>query len=184
MKNLILFSGLLLGLTLSLVSCNQGATAEQEAPATVAAPAIDYPADLDKVFDNHGTLDKWKSMKSMSYEIVKEGGNEKQQIDLHSRAERIDASTFSSGFDGERYWTVADTSYKGNAKFYTNLMFYFYAMPFVLADDGITYTKIDPIVFEGKSYPGYRISYGDGVGISPQDEYFIHYDAETFEMQW
>ncbi|MFK8057735.1 MAG: hypothetical protein AB8F78_16530, partial [Saprospiraceae bacterium] len=47
-----------------------------------------------------------------------------------------------------------------------------------------TYTKIDPIVFEGKSYPGYRISYGDGVGISPQDEYFIHYDAETFEMQW
>ncbi len=145
---------------------------------------IEYPTELIKVFENHGGLDKWKSMKAMSYEIVKEEGNEKQFIDLHNRREHIEASNFTSGFDGKEYWVEADTSYKGNAKFYTNLIFYFYAMPFVLADEGINYEKTDPIVFEGKSYPGYRISYGDGIGVSPEDEYFIHYDSETHEMAW
>ena len=125
MKKLFSILGLFIGLTFLLISCKQETATEHKPPATVAKNLVDYPADLDKVFDNHGTLDKWKTMKSMTYEIVKKEGNEKQQIDLHSRAERIDGSTFSSGYDGERYWTVADTSYKGNAKFYTNLMFYF-----------------------------------------------------------
>lgn len=179
MKNLVLFFLIAL-----LCSCN-----ESPKSATVAAPPstkniIDYPEALDKVFANHGTLEKWNSMNSMSYEIVKEGGNEKQIIDLKSRAERIEASSFTSGFDGTKYWVQADTSYKGNPKFYTNLMFYFYAMPFVLADEGINYTKAEPLIFEDKEYPGFRISYGDGVGVSPEDEYFIHYDAQSFEMAW
>lgn len=192
-KKLFLNLGLLVGLIFLLNSCaNETPTkkeveatpSQQEVPLNTSEQMIDYPADLDKVFDNHGTLNRWKSMKSMTYEIVKEGGNEKQQIDLYNRAERIDGSAFSSGYDGEKYWVVADTSYKGNPKFYTNLIFYFYAMPFVIADEGINYNKVEPIVFEGKSYPGYRISYDNGVGISPKDEYFIHYDAETYEMQW
>ena len=184
MKNLFFTLGLFTSLTFLLVSCKNETASNVKVPSTASTQLIDYPADLTKVFDNHGTLDKWKAMKSMTYEIVKEEGNEKQQIDLLNRSERIDGSNFSSGYDGEKYWVVADTSYKGNAKFYTNLIFYFYAMPFVLADDGINYSKIDPLVFEGKSYPGYAISYNSGVGISPQDEYFIHYDPETYEMQW
>lgn len=123
-------------------------------------------------------------MKAMSYEIVKEGGNEKQSIDLLSRREVIEGSNFSSGFTGTEYWVKADTSYKGRPKFYTNLMFYFYAMPFVLADEGITYSETAPLEYKGESYPGLRISYGDGVGISPEDEYFLHYNAETHEMAW
>ena len=145
---------------------------------------IDYPDGMDKVFDHHGSLAKWNKMESMSYDIVKEEGNENQKIDLHSRAERIKGSAFESGYDGKNYWVVADTSYKGNPKFYTNLMFYFYAMPFVLADEGIVYTEVDPLEFDGKKYPGYKISYNNGVGISPEDEYFIHYDAATNEMAW
>lgn len=177
-----LLSIVLIGL---LVSCkDQSAPASVAAPAMPEKPAIDYPDAIDKVFDNHGTLAKWKSMKAMSYDIVKEDGNETQMIDLHSRAERIKAPSFESGYDGKNYWVVADTTYKGNPKFYTNLMFYFYAMPFVLADDGIVYTKVDPLTFEGVDYPGYRISYNAGVGISPEDEYFIHYDAKTNEMAW
>jgi len=180
-KLLILFSFVLV-----CYSCQQAgkSTAAKETATEIVKPKINYPNDMVKVFDNHGGLAKWHSMKSMSYDIVKEGGNETQMIDLHSRAERIKAATFESGYDGKNYWVVADTSYKSNPKFYTNLMFYFYAMPFVLADGGINYDKIDPLTFDGKEYPGYRISYGDGVGISPQDEYFIHYDANTHEMAW
>jgi|GEM_PF-4425140 len=42
----------------------------------------------------------------------------------------------------------------------------------------------DDLVFEEVRYPGYRISYDDGVGLSPKDEYFIHYNSETYEMAW
>ena len=181
MKNYLL----LFALVSILFSCQNSSSSTTVAePAATQVPAIDYPDDLDKVFDNHGSLAKWNTMKSMSYDIVKKEGNETQMINLNNRTERIKASAFESGYDGKNYWVVADTSYKGNPKFYTNLIFYFYAMPFVLADDGIVYTKIDPLTFDGVEYPGYRISYNAGVGISPEDEYFIHYDPKTHEMAW
>ncbi len=178
------YLSLLIFISILFCTCDQSKIkAIPEAPQRVKKEK-NFPQDLTKVFTNHGTLDKWNSMKTLSYEIVKKEGNEKQTIDLHSRAEKIEASNFISGFDGKEYWVEADTSYDGNAKFYTNLMFYFYAMPFVLADDGIVYTKVDPLDFEEKSYPGFRISYNAGVGVSPEDEYFIYYDPMTFEMAW
>lgn len=167
---------------LMMVACGSPAATE-----TTAAPTIDlskYPAALQKVFEKHGSLATWKKMKALSYEIVKEDGNEKQMIDLHNRRERIEAANFKTGFDGTNFWVEADTSYKGNPVFYHNLMFYFYAMPFVLADDGIIYGDAAPLEYEGKSYPGIRISYNDGVGVSSEDEYFIHYDPSTYEMAW
>lgn len=183
MKHLLLLVGLL---TL-LSSCQNTSSEKKNTSETTVIPtakAIDYPDALDKIFDHHGTLDTWKKMKSLSYEIVKEEGNEKQTIDLVTRKEVIESPTFKSGYDGNEYWVEADTTYKGNPKFYTNLNFYFYAMPFVLADEGIKYTPAAPLTFEGTDYPGFRISYDDGVGISSKDEYFIHYDAKTNEMAW
>ncbi|MGJ8667717.1 MAG: DUF6503 family protein [Patiriisocius sp.] len=75
-------------------------------------------------------------------------------------------------------------SYEGNARFYHNLMFYFYAMPFVLADDGISYTDIPETELDGKKYKGVKISYGDGVGDSPKDEYMLYFDPATNQMTW
>ena len=63
-------------------------------------------------------------------------------------------------------------------------MFYFYAMPFVLADPGIEYFDTEPLVFEGKEFPGVGVRYDDGVGTSPEDEYFLYYDPETYLMAW
>jgi len=168
---------------ITMVSCKQKTTPAKTKAVAVAKARV-FPAEITKVFDAHGSLQKWNNMKAMSYEIVKDGGNEAQYIDLHNRRERIEASNFTSGYDGKQYWVQADTSYDGNAKFYTNLMFYFYAMPFVLADEGINYDAVDPITFDGVSYPGYRISYNDGVGISSKDEYFLHLDPKTSEMAW
>ena len=88
------------------------------------------------------------------------------------------------GFDGNDVWLhKKDTiAYKGIPKFYYNLMFYFYAMPFVFADDGIHYEAADSLVFEGKTYPSIKISYENGVGESPDDEYILYYDKDTHKM--
>ena len=143
-----------------------------------------YPETLQNVFTKHGGLEHWNEMNALTFELMKEEGNETHQIDLKSRRDRVEGTNFIMGNDGTNIWLEADTSYKGNAAFYHNLMFYFYAMPFVLADDGIIYSEADSLHFEGKSYPGIHIAFENGVGQVSTDEYIIYYDAETYQMTW
>ncbi|MFT6797368.1 MAG: hypothetical protein ACJART_002519 [Maribacter sp.] len=184
MKNILIFS-----LVAVLFSCKSDKSKLEQkrtdSPLAETAVKITYPKDVLKVFDAHGGLDSWKTFKTLSYVIPKTDAQERHTIALHSRKDIISMPQFSMGFDGSQVWLLdEDESYKGDAIFYHNLMFYFFAMPFVLADEGIVYAETEPLVFEGKSYPGISISYNSGIGTSPKDEYFLHYDPETFQMQW
>ncbi len=145
---------------------------------------IDYPEHISKVFEAHGGLANWKQMQTLEFTIPDDSGNEVNKVDLKSRKSLIDMPNHTIGFDGSEVWLYKkDTiAYKGNPKFYYNLMFYFYAMPFVFADDGIHYEDADALVFEGKTYPGIRISYGSNVGESPDDEYILYYDKDDHKM--
>ena len=177
MSKILLF----LLLAVSLIACQQNST-EQSTPPTKKAS---YPSALIKVFNSHGGLDLWNSKEELSFNMLKGEQSEQHITQLRDRREYIKGSNFETGYDGTNYWLKADTSaYKGNPKFYHNLMFYFYAMPFVLADPGIIYSEVDSLSFEGKNYPGIAISYQDSVGISPEDEYFIYYDPDTYQMKW
>jgi hypothetical protein len=153
---------------------------------SVSDTKIQYPDDLVKVLDKHGSLSKWQTMQTLSYDFYKDDNpkTEMQIIDLKNRRERIEATTFKTGFDGQNYWLEADTTYKGDAVFYHNLMFYFYAMPFVLADEGINYEAVEDFEFDGITNKGIRITYNAGVGESPKDEYILYYDAATYQMTW
>lgn len=145
-----------------------------------------YPESISKVFDAHGGLDVWKQMQTLKFTMTKESGDEITITDLYNRKSLIKMPKHTIGYDGQEVWLQKKdtTSYKGNPKFYYNLMFYFYAMPFILADDGIIYEDVQPLEFEGKSYPGIKISYESGVGESPEDEYILYYDSETHKMAW
>lgn len=143
-----------------------------------------YPEALAKVFDAHGGLDAWKKQRTLEFTLPKPNNPETHVVDLRTRDERISAVTHSMGYDGKTWLLDVEGNYKGNPEFYHNLMFYFYAMPFVVADKGINYEKAEDLVVDGVHYPGIRISYDAGVGISPKDEYFIHYNAETNQMAW
>lgn len=145
-----------------------------------------YPENISKVFDAHGGIDNWNTMKTLSFSINRPNGKEVITTDLKTRAERIDAPTYTLGFDGIKLWVdeKEGVGYQGNGRFYKGLMFYFYAMPFVLADNGIIYNKAKPLNFEGKTYPGILISYEPGIGVSPDDQYVIYYDSKTGQMQW
>ncbi len=185
--NLLLF---LCGLMLAACGTNNSTTetAEttiEESPAEVLTASIDYPPALQRAIDAHGGLDTWKGMKSMYFEIPGDESSEKHYVALDSRNDRVENSEATMGYNGQQVWIVADTSsYKRDPIFYHNLMFYFYAMPFVLADPGIVYTETTPMEFEGVSYPGVGIAYEDGVGASSKDEYFIHFDPESGQMAW
>ncbi|MGJ8731757.1 MAG: DUF6503 family protein [Cellulophaga sp.] len=151
----------------------------------VAVVTSNYPEELQEVFKAHGGLDTWKNMGTLTFDIPKPDAKETHTVNLKTREDKIETATYTIGHNGAKTWLLdTDGTYKGDAVFYHNLMFYFYAMPFVLADDGIVYEETEPVVFEGKGYPGIKISYNPGVGASYKDLYFIHFDPKTKKMAW
>jgi len=186
MKKLIL-----LAVALSLFNCKQEEKNVVETTVKQQIKEVDtktskYPENLNNIFNAHGTLDSWNSYKSLAFTMKKPKGDELTITDLKDRRSFIKTDNFKLGYNGEEVWLEENEGFKyeGNPKFYYNLMFYFHAMPFVLADNGITYTNVDVLEYEGKQYPGIKISYGAGVGESPEDEYILYYDAETNKMAW
>ncbi len=158
-------------------------SAEPEIPSKIDDSK--FPEAMRKVFEAHGGLPTWKNKRVLSFEIPKPDYAEKHTIDLYTRNEKIEMPDFSMGSDGAEIWLFDKANrYQGDPVFYHNLMFYFYAMPFVLSDNGINYSEAEALEFEGTSYPGIRISYNEGVGLSAKDEYFIHYNPKSFQMEW
>lgn len=145
-----------------------------------------YPAELTAVIDAHGGMAAWNQMKNLCYEIDSRGGTEVHTIDLENRKSKIEHREWSIGYDGTDVWLLQnkENAYQGNARFYHNLMFYFYAMPFILSDDGIVYSEIPPTELDGKMYNGIKVGYNAGVGDSPEDEYILYFDPETNKMTW
>ncbi|TYB70486.1 hypothetical protein ES677_11220 [Bizionia gelidisalsuginis] len=186
MKN---YLGIVL-LMMTFMGCKQKETAPEKVQPTPEVEIKEdksFPEDIAKVFEAHGGLDHWKTMQSVEFTMRKPGGDEVTRTNLNSRESLIEAENYVIGFDGEAVWFLNRTEeeYKGYApKFYYNLMFYFYAMPFVLADDGIVFSAAKAIEFEGVTYPGIKIAYENGVGESPDDEYVLYYHPETFKMEW
>jgi hypothetical protein len=145
-----------------------------------------YPDPISKVFDAHGGIDIWNRFNGMYYEIEKPVFNERHTINLKSRKSVINAEHFMLGFDGTGVWLkeIDSVTFKKNPRFSYNLMFYFYAMPFILGDDGINYSKAPSLQWEGIDYPGILISYEAGIGESPEDEYILYYHPVSYEMTW
>lgn len=145
-----------------------------------------YPENLTKVFDAHGGIEAWNEMETLEFSVEKPGGYEITTTDLKDRYALIEMPKNTMGFDGEVVWmkNKDNVVFEGNPASYYNLMFYFYAMPFVLADDGTLFAETDPLTVEGKTYPGIQISYENGVGASSNDEYILYYDADSNQMSW
>lgn len=139
-----------------------------------------HSPSLTKVFDAHGGYEKWSKMKSLAYTKGEEG----TITNLHNRKIRLESPQQIIGFDGEQVWVLPDTVDASRARFYHNLYFYFYAMPFVVGDPGAYYESVDPMDLGGNIYEGIKVSYGSGVGDAPDDNYILWYDPETFQMEW
>lgn len=145
-----------------------------------------FPNNLNSMFTAHGTYEYWDTMNLLSFDLLKKGGaTETHLIDLKSRKTLISSTKFTIGFDGSEVWMNKEGKFPiERARFYHNLYFYFYAMPFVLGDPGIVYSKVADLYFENKTYIGYKISYGSEIGDSPDDNYFVYFDKTNRQMTW
>ncbi|MFV0248538.1 MAG: DUF6503 family protein [Tenacibaculum sp.] len=144
--------------------------------------SVNYPENLLKILKAHGGLTNWKNAKTLVFYLK----DEKHTVELSSRKTVVRSNNYSLGFDGNQVWLLQKDSatFKRKPEFYYNLYFYFYAMPFVLADNGIEYSNTPSITFQGESYPGIKISYQNGIGSTPDDNYYLYFHPKTYQMQW
>lgn len=155
----------------------------------VLSPAFaqtqEMPESATAVMEAHGGMDLWKSLGGL---VFQKGDGEEAEThitNLWDRRIRVENSKYTIGFDGTDVWvSPADAEMRGSARFYHNLYFYFYAMPFVLGDPGIYYEEVPDLELMGKTYGGVKISYAPNVGDSPDDNYILYYDKATHQMEW
>lgn len=176
-------------LLLTFIAC-QPSTTESDTETTspqeeTPQPVINLPKELASALEAHGGLERWQSMKTLEFEIERADSTEHHLIDLTNRKVLLSHPNYKLGFDGQDVWVSPNKEAfgKGSARFYHNLIFYFHAIPFVLADPGINYEILPQRELDGKTYDAVKISYNDGVGDAPDDYYIAHFDTETHLMK-
>ena len=180
--------GILLCLGLFSLACQP---VEEPKATAVNEDTVDisqYPVLLQKAWDAHGGLDKWQRMSSLSFSLYQDDQVVDQHVvDLESRSVFISSDTYRIGYDGQDVWHSGLSENNlpaGSARFYHNLHFYFLAMPFVLADEGLKYDTLGQREIQGKFYEGVRITFEDNIGDAPDDEYRVYFDPDTHQMTW
>ena len=166
-------------LVIVLIGCQSTTSTAETATYTYQSPAH-HSESIDRVFAAHGGYEKWSQMKTLSY--LK--GDESTITNLQNRKIRLESPGRTIGFDGADVWVSPDTLATDRIRFYHNLYFYFYSMPFVVGDPGASYEDLPARILNGKSYEGVKVSYGAGVGDAPDDNYIIWYDPKTYLMEW
>ncbi|MGB3776031.1 MAG: DUF6503 family protein [Leeuwenhoekiella sp.] len=180
----------LLGMsTILFLSCGEKKVEMEEKSSALldkVQETSNYPENMKIIFEAHGGIARWKNMNSLYFERAMGEDFEKTTVDLKTRKSITETNNYTLGYDGDKTWLVQDSTYMNpdRAGYMYNLMFYFLAMPFVLADEGINFSNADTLKIDGAEYPGVRISYKDGTGSSDKDEYIVYSDPETHKMKW
>ena len=171
---------LLFAILLFVSACNTVKVSPQQVKATP------LPTLLKKALTAHGGLAKWQEMNTLEYTLERQEKPERHIIDLQSRKVLLKHDNYQLGFDGEEVWVNPNLAAfgKGSPRFYHNLYFYFYAIPFVLADPGVHYEVLPQKELNGQVYNALKVSYGAGVGDAPDDYYIAHFNTETNLMEW
>ncbi len=187
MMRLLHWIPLLLALTV-LPACTADAPESNE-PNAPQTERPDAPAALHDTWAAHGGLDTWRSQRQMRYTLARIAGSDTTRddhlIDLQTRNVRITNGDFVLGFNGNNAWVQPSLEafpYDYSPRFYTSTYFYFFAMPFVLADDGVIASDAGTATLNGTDYRVTDIRYEDNVGDSPDDVYVVYTKAETNEL--
>ena len=119
--------------------------------------AISVPLDhykninprLAECIKAHGGLEQWKKFGTLKFQ----NGKIRNTLNLRNRNETFtNDSTFTVGYHDGQVWVQPDSTAYPNAKFYRNLYFYFFALPFVAADQGVHQEDLGQRVFNGVTY--------------------------------
>lgn len=161
-------------LFLGIGGCSPPEPDNPSVPMGVLGPSIDA----------HGGLDRWSSFGTLEYDFAKGDTREHHLIDLHSRKLLLTGEGYTIGFDGQEVWVMPDLdAYSGRPRFYSSLNFYFFGIPFVLADPGAIHESLGRTVVGDETYDLVKTSFEPGVGDSPDDYYLTYLDTTSHHVE-
>lgn len=152
--------------------------------ALLALSATSF-AQLDRAFEAHGGLAKWKSYGSVEFDLSwsssKGTKQDHQLFNLRSREGLITGANYSLGTRKGEVWIKPDLAALGGtpARFYMWTPFYFFGMPFVFADPGAMHEPLGKKSFQGRDYHATRITFQKGTGDTSEDFYVVYADPES-----
>ncbi|NNF33646.1 MAG: hypothetical protein HKN68_06035 [Saprospiraceae bacterium] len=146
---------------------------------------VTYPEPIQKMLDAHGGLDAWKTKSTLSYHVTRGERKEIHTIDLKNRNALINGDGYDIGFNGDQAWMSPDKSAWPDARprFYHNLIFYFHSLVFLVADSGINISNKGMQEVDGQALIEVSITYQNHVGDSPEDEYVLFINPETYRLE-
>lgn len=168
---------------LSINACNEP-TSKTE---TTTVEQKEFPAFFQKVLDAHGGLETWNKMNTLKFSSTRRAPITNYTIDLKNRKEIIEAEgKYTLGNDGKTVWvSPARDSFPGkNPRFMKNLTFYFVAIPFVLADEGVNLTDLGSKEVNDRKYNVIKATFGEGVGDASEDQYLLYINPNTDKIDF
>lgn len=167
-----------LALCLMVVACKPADTAEP--------PQGETGEDaLERGIAAHGGMDLWQSYGGLEFDIQRGAASVANVVDLRTRRALMTSEDFEIGYDGDQVWiTPGLDAFAGSPRFYNGLDFYFFAIPFVLADPGTRRESLGRVTVGSEEFDAVRIAYDEGVGASPGDYYVAHFDPETHLLRF
>lgn len=104
-----------------------------------------------------------------------------RQAEIEEPDDENPEATF--GFDGERAWiTPGPDAFPTPARFWATTPYYFVGIPFVLADPGARYERLEDAPLDGVDHRIVKVTYAEGTGDSPDDYYVIYLHPETHRV--
>ncbi len=189
MNKLILFFSFIV----IVVSCQEKQQTDSSASKAENTKVLEeqrktqLPESFNKSLNQHGGLDLWRSYGKLAYDKISNGEMERHTVDLRNRKTLIQKdSTWTIGYDGNEVWvSPSKEAYPGrSARFYHNLHFYFFALPFVLADPGTNHEYLGEKTVDGETYEAIKVTYGEDIGDTPEDQYIMYYDKDTYLLSF
>lgn len=139
----------------------------------------------------HGGLKAWLEKGTIAFEFdyrplgkPEERKHTENRVDLwRSRAwqkELGEDGDATFGFDGETAWIVpGPDAFPAPARFWATTPYYFVGLPWVLADPGTRFERLDDAELDGETYRVVKVSYEDDTGDTPDDYYVTYIHPET-----
>ncbi|MEM9073401.1 MAG: hypothetical protein AAGE52_33155 [Myxococcota bacterium] len=149
-----------------------------------------------QAIEAHGGLQSWLAKSTITFEFDYQPKTQPERrmhslnrVDFWSaraHQQELDGGAGEEavlGWDGTNAWIhPSPEAFPTTARFWALTPYYFVGMPFVAADPGTRYERLEDAELDGAVHQLVRLTYGDGVGDAPDDYYILYLHAETHRL--
>jgi len=165
-----------------MLGCESQKVDSEESKAE-AAEALETPKIISQIEQAHKRED-WYQEELISFDLsLKFGGKQRFKGNIQMTPDgglvRMEDSSKVMIWDGEQAWIAPDTIEYQRARFDVLTWSYFFAAPYKFSDPGTNINAIEERPLTGKSYPSFKLTFGENVGDSPDDWYVVYQDRES-----